>query len=71
MNYRMMIYMLGWVLNFEAVFMLPSLAVACFTGKRRAPPFCLPSCCAHFWAGWRYAANRPGRNFMPGKDLSP
>ena len=23
MNYRMMIYMLGWVLNFEAVFMLP------------------------------------------------
>ena len=27
MNYRMMIYMLGWVLNFEAVFMLPSLAV--------------------------------------------
>lgn len=27
MNYRMILYVLGWVLNFEAVFMLPSVVV--------------------------------------------
>lgn len=28
MNYRMILYVLGWILNFEAVFLLPSCAVA-------------------------------------------
>ena len=29
MNYSMVLYVVGWILNFEAAFMLPSCLVAC------------------------------------------
>ena len=39
MNYSMVLYVVGWILNFEAAFMLPSCLVACIYQEKSGLAF--------------------------------
>ena len=40
MNYSMVLYVVGWILNFEAAFMLPSCLVACIYQEKKRSGLC-------------------------------
>ena len=63
MNYRMMIYMLGWVLNFEAVFMLPSLAVGLLYRETESAALLLAILLCAFLGGLAVCRKPPRQKF--------
>ncbi|HIV23200.1 MAG TPA: TrkH family potassium uptake protein [Candidatus Merdiplasma excrementigallinarum] len=63
MNYRMMIYMLGWVLNFEAVFMVPSLAVGLLYRETESAALLLAILLCAFLGGLAVCRKPPRQKF--------
>ena len=67
MNYRMMIYMLGWVLNFEAVFMLPSLAVGLLYRETESATLDRVFLLCAFLGGLAVCRKPPAQKFYAGR----
>lgn len=67
MNYGMIIYVLGWILNFEALFLLPSFVVALIYQEKDGMSILISAAVCLVLGLLAVARNRSGQRFMPEK----
>lgn len=69
MNYSMVMYIVGWILNFEAAFMLPSCLVAVIYQEKCGISFLITMAAALVIGIPLTVRNPKTKTSIPGKDL--